>query len=191
MLNVIWGVMIIISVIIGIFTGNIDKVADAVLTGAGDGITLIISLTGIMCFWTGIMKIAEKGGVVKFIAKCIKPVTKILFPRLKQDSEAMNAIVMNMTANMFGMSNAATPLGLKAMNELDILNRGRRKASNEMCMFVLINSASIQLIPSTVIALRAGSGSVNPHEIIVPVWILSLCAIFFAVLSAKLFERKE
>lgn len=184
MLNYIWGGMMIAAVIFGIANGRITEVTDAVMTGAEDAVAMTISLVGIMCFWTGIMKIAENTGVTDMIARLLRPLIKILFPKLK-DSGAVNAIVMNMTANMLGMSNAATPLGLKAMERLKRYSDGKN-ATDEMCMFIVINTASIQIIPSTVIAMRQAAGSANPVEIILPVWICSICAVAVGVTAVKI-----
>lgn len=189
MLSCIWSGMIIISLITAFFTGRISEVSSALMTGAGDAVALTISLMGIMCLWTGIMHIAENTGVTEFVAKLLSPLMKILFPKLK-DKRAKDAIIMNMTANMLGLSNAATPLGLKAMQELKRLSDGKT-ATDEMCMFIVINTASLQLIPSTIIALRQAAGSVTPTDIIIPVWICSICVITIGVLCAKIFARIE
>ena len=189
MLNYIWAVMMITAVICGIFTGRINEVSEALMSGAEDAVTMTISLMGIMCFWTGIMNIAENTGVTNMIARLLTPVTKILFPKLK-DEKAKNAIIMNMTANMLGLSNAATPLGLKAMQELSSLSDGKT-ATDEMCMFIVINTASLQIIPSTVIALRQAAGSAAPTDIIIPVWICSICVITVGVMAAKIFSKRQ
>lgn len=189
MLNYIWSGMIIISLITAFFTGRISEVSSALMTGAGDAVTMTISLMGIMCLWTGIMNIAENTGVTQLVAKLLSPLMKILFPRLK-DKRAKDAIVMNMTANMLGLSNAATPLGLKAMQELKRLSDGRT-ATDEMCMFIVINTASLQIIPSTVIALRQSAGSITPTDIIIPVWLCSICVITVGVLAVKIFSKRQ
>ena len=184
MLNYIWGGMMLISIVFGAFNGTLQNVASTIMTGASDGVTTSLSLLGVMCLWSGIMEIANNSGFIKFFAYLLRPVTKILFPGLKWNSEAMNAIVMNMTANMLGMSNAATPLGIKAVKELHKLNPSK-VASDDICMFVVINTASIQLIPSTVLALRQGVNSANVFEIVFPVWIVSLAAITAGVIMCK------
>ena len=184
MLNYIWGGMMLISIVFGAFNGTLQNVASAIMTGASDGVNTSLSLLGVMCLWSGIMEIANNSGFVEFFAVLLRPLTKILSPRLKSDSEAINAIVMNMTANMLGMSNAATPLGIKAVKELHKLNPSK-VASDEICMFVVINTASIQLIPSTVLALRQSVNSANVFEIIFPVWIVSIVAITAGVITCK------
>ena len=189
MLNYIWCGMIIISFAVSLFTGQVENTAKAAMDGAGAAVETCIGLLGVMCLWTGIAKIAEKSGLTGVFAKMLRPVTKILFPRLRANSAALNAIVMNMVANLLGMGNAATPLGLRAMKELDRLNGGSGTASDEMCMFVVVNTASIQLIPATVIALRQAYGSQSPAEIVMPVWICSICTVTAGVVAAKLFQR--
>ena len=191
MMNYIWSGIMIVSIVFSFFTGKTDAVALAAIEGAGDGVKLVLELCGIMCFWTGIMEIAEKGGMMSVFSRVLSPVTRLLFPKIPQKSRAMRAIVMNMTANLLGMANAATPLGLCAMQELNRLNGYSKTASDEMCTFVVINTASIQLIPATLIALRAGAGSAAPAEIIVPVWITSAAALTIGVTAAKLFAARR
>ncbi len=191
MLNYIWGAMIVISLVVSLFTGRIEQTAAAAATGAAAAIENCISLLGIMCLWTGIAKIGERAGIVDVFSKILRPITRIMFPKLEQDSPAHSAIVMNIVANLLGMGNAATPLGIKAIKELDKINRKKHIATNEMCMFVVINTASIQLLPVTLISLRQSFGSQNPGEVIVPVWIVSICAIFVGVGVAKLLERRR
>ena len=188
MLNYIWCGMILISFAVAIFNGRIEETTAAAMDGAGNAIQTCIGLLGVMCLWSGLAKIAENSGLTSVFAKLLRPVTKVVFPRLKKESAALNAIVLNMVANLLGMGNAATPLGVAAIKELDKENRRRGTASNEMCMFVVINTASIQLIPSTVISLRQMFGSENPSEIVVPVWICSICAVIMGVMAAKFFE---
>ena len=190
MLNYIWAFMLLAAIITGIFTGRISLVAEAALSGAGEGASLALSMLGVMCFWTGLMEIAEKSGIVKGVSRLLRPITRLIFPRLRGNDPALGAIVMNMAANLLGMGNAATPLGLRAMRLLDERNEGRVKASHEMCMFVLINTASLQLLPTTLLLLRQTAGSASPGEIIVPVWIVSVCALAVGVLSAKFFQKR-
>ena len=190
MLNYIWSGMILLSLMFGFFNGRLEAVTAAAMDGAGSAVEMCIGLLGVMCLWTGLAKVAENSGLTRVFAKLLRPITKILFPKLKKDSAAINAIVLNMVANLLGMGNAATPLGLSAMKELDKENHRKGRASNEMCMFVVINTASIQLIPSTVIALRQMYGSQNPTEIIFPVWMCSICAVIVGVAAAKLLEKR-
>ncbi len=188
MINYIWGGLMTVSIAAAFLFGRVEEVANAAMQGATEAVTLSLSLLGVMCLWTGIMKIAQHAGVIALFSKLLRPLTRFLFPRLPRDSEALDAIVMNMVANIFGMANAATPLGLKAMKELSRISKSQ-VASHEMCMFAVINTASLQLIPSTVIALRQGAS--NPYEIIIPVWIVSVITLAVAVTAAKLFALKE
>ena len=191
MLNYIWGGMIILSLVVAVLTGRVEQTAAAAAEGAAASIESCISLLGIMCLWTGLSKIGERAGLIKVFAKLLKPLTKLLFPRLDPESPAVGSIVMNMVANLFGMGNAATPLGIRAIGELDKLNPNKKTASDEMCMFVVINTASLQLLPATLISLRQTFGSANPGEVIVPVWIVSICALVVGVVVAKLLERRS
>lgn len=190
MLNYIWSGMILISFTVAVINGQIEETTAAALEGAKLAIETCIGLLGTMCLWSGLARIAENSGLTSVFAKLLRPATKVIFPKLKKDSAALNAIVLNMVANLLGMGNAATPLGIAAMRELDKENRHRGTASNEMCMFVVINTASIQLIPSTVISLRQMFGSENPSAVVVPVWLCSVCAVVMGVLTAKFFERR-
>ena len=191
MLNYIWGFMIVISIVVSLFTGKVEETAAGAAEGAAAAIESCISLLGIMCLWTGLAKIGEKAGLIRVFAKILRPITRLLFPRLDPNGRAVNSIVMNMVANLFGMGNAATPLGIKALGELNRLNGGRHTASDEMCMFVVVNTASIQLLPTTLISMRQTWGSASPGEVIVPVWIVSVCAVCAGVTVAKLFERRR
>jgi len=191
LLNYIWAGLILLSFIASVFTGRTGQTAAAVFDGAKGAVQMCITLLGIMSLWTGLMKIGEKSGMTEKFAKLLSPVTRIIFPKLKTGSAAMNAIVMNMVANMFGLSNAATPLGLAAMRELEKINPRPGIASDEMCMFTVINTASIQIIPSTVIALRLANNSANPTGILLPVWIASLCSLTVGVVSANIMQRRQ
>ena len=190
MLNYIWCGMIVLAYIVGVFTGNVEEVTKGAMEGAGQAITTCIGLLGSMCLWTGLSKVAEDSGLTEVFAKVLTPVTKVIFPRIKSGSAPHRAIVMNMVANLLGMGNAATPLGIKAMHELDKLNHHKAVASREMCMFVVVNTASIQLIPATVISLAQANGGTTPTDIIVPVWICSICALVVGVTMAKIFEKR-
>ncbi len=190
MLNYIWGGMILISLIVSLFTGKVDATAAAAAEGAGAAVQTCLTLLGILCLWTGLAKIGEQAGLIRMIARILNPLLKILFPKLEKDSAARGSIVMNMVANLLGMGNAATPLGIKAMGDLHKRNRMRLTASDEMCMFVVLNTASLQLVPTTLISLRQAYGSVAPGSIILPVWLTSVCALTEGVLNAKFLERR-
>jgi len=185
MLNYVWMGMLIIGFIIGMLNGRVEEVTRAAINSAGKAVELGIGLLGIMCLWTGLMNIAEKSGMMQYISKALKPVLKFLFPEIPEKHPAMGAIVMNLAANFLGLGNAATPLGLKAMNELQKLNWHKDTATDSMCMFLVLNTAAIQLIPATVIAIRTKFNSQNPEEIIGTVWIASICATVTGIVAAK------
>jgi len=180
MLNLLWSFMIIISLIVSAFTGRIQETVNGAMNGASDGVNMCLGLLGVMCMWNGIMKIAEKSGITEKISGVVRPAFKALFRNVDSKGEAGKAIVMNLTANLLGMGNAATPSGLKAMKELKKDNK-----TGEMALFTVLNTASFQLIPSTLIAMRQSAGSVNPAEIILPVWCASACSVLVAVMCAK------
>lgn len=189
MLNYIWSGMIIISIAVSFANGTTEKVCAALGDGAGEGVELILGIMGIMAFWTGIMKVAERSGLTKLIAKLFSPVINFIYPETKRDADAGAAIAMNMTANFFGMGNAATPLGLGAMKKLSKYSKDG-SATASMCNLAVANCASIQLIPSTLIAIRTAMGSANPSEIIVPIWIVSVLTFTFAVTLSKIMGRR-
>lgn len=186
-MNFIWSFMVIVSIITAIITGRVDETVNAVFEGASTAVSTLISFAGAMCFWTGIMKISEKSGVSNLICRFIAPVVTRLFPNSSET--ARRYISMNITANMLGMGNAATPMGMLAAQTLDEENPNPEKPSVNMCMLVTLNTTSFQLIPSTIIALRAAAGSHNPTSIILPVWIASAFAVCVGVLSVKLIGR--
>ncbi len=190
LLNYIWGFLIIISLITSLFTNTLAETASALFNGANDALNTVFSFGGAIIMWCGMLQIASESGLTNVFVKIISPVTRVIFPSLKKDSKALKAISMNMVANILGLSNAATPLGLKAMDELKKISK-KNEASNEMCTFVILNTASIQLLPSTLIAIRTSLGSNNPGEIIVPIWITSVLTAFFAVLLAKFYEKRR
>lgn len=191
MLNIIWAGIILLSIIIAVFTGRLEAVAAAAVSGATDAVTLSIELLGIMCLWNGLMTIAEKSKLVEKFSACLRPVFKLLFPGLDPKGKSAGCILLNMTANFLGLGNAATPLGLQAMRSLHNDSGGSSIATRHMIMFVVLNTASFQLIPTTVISLRATNGSAAASEIILPVWIASAIAIIFGICAVKLFEKPE
>lgn len=191
MMNYIWAGMLIVSLVVAALTGRLDATMQEGMRAATDAITMVIGLAGVMCLWTGLMKIAEEGGMIRLLCKWARPIAKRLFPDIAPDSPAMGAIMLNLTANLLGMGNAATPLGLKAMGELDELNAHSSRASNAMCMFVVLNTASIQLIPTTIIAIRSAAGSTAPFEIMLPIWITSLCGIIAGVTMTFLLQGRS
>lgn len=187
MLNYIWSGMLITGFIIAVINGRVSEVTKAAVDSAGKAIELSIALLGILCLWTGLMSIAEKSGLIRYITKLFKPLMKLLFPGIPQNHPAAGAVIMNLSANFLGLGNAATPLGLKAMGELQKLNPEKSSATDSMCMFLVLNTAAVQLIPTTVIAIRAEAGSANPAEIITAVWITSICATIAGIIFVRLF----
>jgi Uncharacterized membrane protein, required for spore maturation in B.subtilis. len=180
--------MLVIGFIIGMINGRISEVTKAVIDSAGKAIELSIALLGIMCLWTGLMAVAKDSGVIDFLCKLFRPLLKILFPGVPKNHSAIGAIVMNLSANFLGLGNAATPLGIKAMQELQKLNPQKDRATDAMCMFLVLNTAAIQLIPATMIAIRTNAGSANPAEIITAIWVASVCATITGVFFTRLFS---
>ena len=189
MLNYIWFALIIIALIVGAINGKIEQVTKAAFEYAGTAVEIAIGLIGIMALWLGIMNIAQEAGLVKVLARAIKPITKRLFPEIPPEHPAMGAMILNIAANWLGLSNAATPLGLKAMEELQKINEEKDTASNAMATFLALNTASITLIPATIIAVRTTLGSANPAEIIGTTIFASTIACIVAVTATKLLQR--
>ncbi|MFA6302381.1 MAG: nucleoside recognition domain-containing protein [Legionella sp.] len=185
MLNIIWLAMILISVIVGVIEGRIDKVVLAVTDSAKLGFEIALGLTGIMALWLGIMSIATESGLVTKLSNLLKPVLRFLFPDIPPDHPAMGAMVMNIAANMLGIANAATPFGLRAMKELQSLNQHAGVASNSMCTFLAINTSSVQLIPTTAIAFLAINGSTNPTSVIFSSLIATCVSTVVAIISVR------
>lgn len=186
-MNYIWCAMILFSLVVAALNGKMDETVTAAFAGAQSSIEVVLSFAGVMCFWTGILKIAEKSGVADKIQKLLSPIIKTLFP--KADNDAKKYISMNMTANILGMGNAATPMGIKAMTALDKRNKNPLYPSDEMCMLIVLNTTSFQLIPTTIIALRTAAGSENPMSVILPIWITSAVSIVVAVTAVKVMCR--
>ncbi len=190
MINYLFCAMIMISFLYAIPSGNLKEVSDAVLNAGLSATELCFQLFGAIILWSGIMKIADKSGLCEVLSKVLYPITGFLFKGLKQKSpEALNDIALNLTANLLGLGGAATPMGLSAMQRLDKINDKPKVASNYMITFVVMNTASIQLLPTTVATLRRLSNSDNPFEIAVPVIITSLSSVIVAVLIAKIICR--
>lgn len=188
-MNYIFYALIVLSVIIGAINGKLPDVVNSILTGAEKSVQIALSLIGIMAFWLGIMKIAEKSRVVEFIAKLIKPVTKKLFNEIPPEDPAIGNIAMSFSANALGLTNAATPIGIKAMQNLQEHNINKKTASNAMCMLLAINTAGFQLIPATVIAVLVGIGYKNPTEIIAPTLLVTSFTFLCAITLAKIFQK--
>ena len=189
MLNYIWLALVLLAVAIGGWNDRLKDVTGGALDGAKTAITIALGLWGIMALWLGVMRLAERAGLVQRIAYGLRPLMQRLFPEVPPDHPAMGSMLMNMAANMLGLGNAATPLGLRAMRDLESLNPRPGVASNAMCTFLAINTSSVQLIPATAIAILAAAGSTRPTVIVGTAFFATLCAASVAVISAKFFER--
>lgn len=191
MLNVLWAGMMVVGILWGAFHGNMAAVTDGALEASREAVTLCITMLGIMSFWCGILKIGEESGLIDAMTKKMKPVIRFLFPAIPEDHPAAAHISTNMIANMLGLGWAATPAGLKAMEELENLEAernypiGRGTASNEMCTFLVVNISSLQLIPINMIAYRSQYGSVNPSAVVGP----AIAATMISTLAGVIFSR--
>ena len=190
MLNIIWPLFLIISFVYAIFNGRLEQVNTSVFEGTKSAVELCITLLGTMCLWNGIMKIACKTSIVKKLTKVLTPIMKKLFPDIKRQDKVHEEISMNIIANIMGLGNAATPLGLKAMKSMQKVNNDKKRLSNSMAIFIVLNTASIQLIPTSVMAIRSSLKSNNPTAMIVPIWIATIFAAISAIGSAKILMKK-
>ena len=189
MLNYIWLALILLSVAIGGWNDRLKDVTDGAFDGAKTAVTIALGLIGIMALWLGVMRLAERAGLVQKIARALRPIMKRLFPDVPADHAAMGSMLMNMAANMLGLGNAATPLGLRAMRDLETLNPRPGVATNAMCTFLAINTSSVQLIPTTAIAILFAAGSTRPTAIVGTALLATLCAATVAIISVKLLEK--
>ena len=190
MLNIIWPAFIIISVIYALISGNIENVSNGIFNSANSAVQLTLTFFGTICLWNGIMEIAKKTSLTNALSKALKPFINFLFPELKNNKQAQDEISMNMVANLLGLGNAATPLGLKAMKTMQQDNPKKDTLTNSMAMFIVINTASLQLIPTHVIAIRSSLGSNSPSGIIIQVWCATVIAGIVGITSAKLLMKK-
>jgi spore maturation protein A len=188
-MSVIWVVLLVGSVAVAAATGRMAELPGAITDSAGRAVTLSIGLAGVMSLWLGLMRVAEEAGLVRSLGRLARPVLRKLFPSVPDDSPAMGAMVMNISANMLGLGNAATPFGIKAMEELERRNPHPGTATDAQALFCALNTASIQLIPASVIALRAASGARQPADILGATLIASTCAAVTAVTAARLMRR--
>ena len=189
MLNYIWLALVLLAVAIGGWNDRLKDVTAGAFDGAKTAVTIALGLIGIMALWLGVMRLAERAGLVQRIARGLRPIMRRLFPDVPPDHPAMGSMVMNMSANMLGLGNAATPLGLRAMRDLETLNPRPGVATNAMCTFLAINTSSVQLIPATAIAILAASGSTRPTAIVGTALLATLCAASVAIISVKLLEK--
>lgn len=191
MMNWAWFILIAVSVVFGIATGHINEVSQASIKGAGDAVTLFLVLLGSICLWNGLMKIADECGITRILSRLLFPITKHLFPDLEPSGEGMKAICMNIAANFLGLGNAATPFGLRAMSEMSKCSHEKGTATNSMAMFIVINTACLQFIPTTVAVIRIKCGAASPFDILPCVWLSSIITLFFGILLAKIFESTD
>ena len=189
MLNIIWPVFIILSFSYAIFSGNLEQLNNSIFESTANAVNLCISLLGTICLWNGIMQIASKTTILQKLTRFLKPVIRFLFPEIEGNSIVYQEIAMNMVANILGLGNAATPLGLKAMKSMQKENPQKDTLTNSMATFIILNTASIQIIPTTVIAIRSSLGSGNPTSIVFPVWIATVCAAIAGMTATKLFIK--
>ena len=185
MVNLVWLGMIVFGIIVAGAKGNIDVVTKAALDGANNAVKISFSLIAIITFWLGIMKLAEEAGLVRALAWLVRPVMRFLFPSVPKDHPAMGAMVMNLSANILGLGNGATPMGLIAMRELQKLNQGRVSASDAMCTFLALNTSCVTLIPTTIIGIRLLYGSSDPTDIVGP----TIMATSFSMVGAIVVDR--
>lgn len=191
LLNYIWAAMMIISVVCGAINGRLADVSQAALDGAAQAVELLITMLGMMCFWSGLMSISDAGGATKLLSKSLSPVLSRLFPDYNEGSSALQAICANITANFLGLGNSATPLGLRAMKEMQKHNKNKSIADNSMIRFVVLNTASIQLVPTFVSVIRKSYGAQSPLDILPCVLISSAVGVVVGLSACVIFERSS
>lgn len=189
LLSYVWIIMVILSIFCSILAGRTAQTGSAALIGAQNGVTLALSLCGSLCLWSGFAKLTEKSGLARRFSALLRPLLSRLFPEASRDPSALQDLCGNLTANFLGLGNAATPMGISAVRRMHALS-GKPDASDEMCRLIVLNTASIQLIPSTVGAVRASLGSVRPFDILPAVWLTSACSVTAGLLAARLFSRR-
>lgn len=191
MVNIIWVCLTVIGILFGMINGTMSEVNEAIFNGAKEAVTLCIGLISILVFWLGMMKIAEEAGLLNKLSNLFKPFITRLFPEIPHNHPAMGYILSNMMANMFGLGNAATPLGIKAMEEMKKISGGKSEASRSMITFLAINTSSITLIPTTVIAIRMNYNSASPTDIVGPTLIATICSTIGAILIDRYFYYRR
>ena len=189
MLNYLWGGMILIGVVVAAFTGNMQNVTQAIVDSSKEAITVCITMLGIIAMWSGMMEIAEKSGLIKSLSKKMRPFLSYLFPDIPKGHKSLDYISTNVIANILGLGWAATPAGIKAMESLQTINNKKNEASRAMCMFLVFNMSSLQLISVNIIAYRAQFNSQNPSEIIAPGLFATLVSTFVGIAVIKIIER--
>lgn len=190
MMGYLWAALICLSILTAALRGNMGAITPAIFSAAESGVKVAFGLIGTMTFWLGMMKLIETSGMMELLTKMLRPLTRLAFPRIPAGHPAMNAILMNLSANVLGLGNAATPFGIKAMQEMQKINPLGDTASDEMCTFLAINTSSITLLPTTVMALRAAAGSANAADILGTTIIATCCSTAVALLADRLLRRK-
>lgn len=190
MLNIIWPIFIIIAIIYAFFTGNIENLSNGIFDSAKSAVELTLTFFGTICLWNGVMEIAKRTSLMEKLSKILQPFINFLFPDLNNNKQAKEEISMNMTANLLGLGNAATPLGLKAMKTMQKENVKKDTLTNAMAMFIVINTASLQIIPTNVIAIRSSLGSQSPSGIILQVWIATIVAAIVGITATKILMKR-
>ncbi|MDR1755000.1 MAG: spore maturation protein A [Eubacterium sp.] len=181
--------LIVLSIIFAALSGKMDSLSETAVSEGGNAITLCLTLAGIVCLWSAIMRIARKAGLIEALARAFTPLLSKLFKGLNSKGTAMGYIVLNITANLLGLGNASTPFGIAAMQELEKEERSGETATDNMILFVILNTASLQIIPATVAALRLKNGSTDPMEILMPVWLASAATATVAIVLAKILQK--
>ncbi len=190
MMNIIWPAFIILSFVYALLTGRVNEINNGIFKSVAEAVELSLTFLGTICLWNGIMEIVKRTTLMEKLTKLLNPIIKLLFPELKNNQQAKAEISMNMIANILGLGNAATPLGLKAMKTLQKENTKKDILSNSMAMFIVLNTASLQLIPTNVIAIRTSLNSSNPTQIILPVWGATIVAAIVGVTATKIIMKK-
>lgn len=188
MLNYIWFFLLGVGILVAAINGNMQAVTDAALAGAKSAVDLCISIVGIMCLWLGIMRIGEKSGLIMKLAHWLHPLVSRLFPSLSSDNPALGAIIINLICNILGLGNAATPFGMKAMQEMQEVNPNKDEATEAMCTFLALNTSCLTLVPATIIGVRVGLGSSNPSEIVGPTIFATAISMTVAIIGDYLFR---
>jgi spore maturation protein A len=189
MLNYIWFGLMAIALVVAMFNGTAAGVTKSAIDSAKTAVEISLGLVGIMTLWLGIMRVAEAAGLITMLGRALRPISRLLFPHVPPEHPAIGAMIMNVAANMLGLSNAATPLGIKAMEELQTLNDQKETATNAMVTFMALNTAGIQFVPATMIAILAASGSKNPTAIIPTTIVATLCGATASVTASKILQR--
>lgn len=188
-MNYIWAGIIMFAFISAVFTKNMGALSTGIIGSGAAAVTLLLKLLGMLCLWGGLMNIAEKSGLTDKVRLMLSPVLRLLFPGSSKDSPAMRAVSMNITANLLGLGNAATPFGMEAMKRLKGENHGSLAPSNNMALFVVLNTAALRIVPTTAAVLREAAGAAKPMDILPAVWLSSFCSLAVGIVTAKILEK--